>query len=285
MPVCGSEAGFNPAGAKIECQSEWCNTVQCGVQGKKEAIKAWNTRAQPTDEELELKHFPNVKPSDNYKSLRRQFSALLTMLASNEEICSVYMKQDYKLSEKRLKSLEDSLESERDMNAQLTSELDALTLSQNHIVEPNKMVTDKECAEALEWINDNKEVAEILLERNLKEFPKSSSNMRYANNIKYYNTISQALSRPQVDGWQPIETAPKDGGRFLGLTSYGVEIVKFTKGKRSKYYNMEKGFIGVEQDSTCIPARNTKQAQNQPAKWMPLPKALDAVKKFMEVEL
>ena len=67
-------------------------------------------QAEPQHVDLVLKHFPNVKPAEDYKALRKQFGSLLTMLSANNEICSVYMKKDYALSEKRLKALEDSLE-------------------------------------------------------------------------------------------------------------------------------------------------------------------------------
>lgn len=81
---------------------------------------------EPQAVDLVLKHFPNVKPSDDYKLLRKQFMSLLNLLSANKEICSFYMKQDYSLSEKRLKKLEDSLESEKAMNALLTDEIESL---------------------------------------------------------------------------------------------------------------------------------------------------------------
>lgn len=76
--------------------------------------------------ELKLKHFPHVKPADDYKTLRKQFGSLLTFASAGQDMLSVYMQKDYDLSEKRLKALEMSLESERDMNNELTNEIEQL---------------------------------------------------------------------------------------------------------------------------------------------------------------
>ena len=94
-------------------------------------IKELEASQNDVGEALKLKHFPNVEPADNYKSLRKQFSALLTMLGTNKEICSHYMDKDYKLSEKRLDALEVSLESERAMNAQLTLEIETTSAAKD----------------------------------------------------------------------------------------------------------------------------------------------------------
>lgn len=74
--------------------------------------------------------------------------------------------------------------------------------------------------------------------------------------------------------WQPIETAPKDGTRFIGLTKFGPEMVKWCNGSSADNYGPHAGWIGVEQDSACLPANFRRQkAQQQPTHWMPLPPA------------
>ena len=55
----------------------------------------------------------------------KRISAYKSLVASQEKITSWYRQQDYSHSEPRLKQLEESLESERAMNAKLTEELEA----------------------------------------------------------------------------------------------------------------------------------------------------------------
>ena len=70
--------------------------------------------------------------------------------------------------------------------------------------------------------------------------------------------------------WQPIDTAPKDGSRFLGFTPFGVEMVKWNK--RAAEYGPRQGWIGCEQDSACLPESFLRHAATcQPTHWMPLP--------------
>lgn len=52
--------------------------------------------------------------------------------------------------------------------------------------------------------------------------------------------------------WQPIETAPKDGTNIIGFTDYGVEVVRWCNWNGGEYAPHD-GWIGVEQDSTCLP--------------------------------
>jgi len=68
-----------------------------------------------------------IIPADNYESLLRQFSALKSLNFYLEEQLTFYRNKDYTLSELRLKSLESQLESEKEMNAILTRELDDQT--------------------------------------------------------------------------------------------------------------------------------------------------------------
>lgn len=65
-----------------------------------------------------------IIPAEDYEGLRKQFGSLLTLLHCKEEMLSHYMDKDYTLSEKRLQTLEENLESEREMNAILTEELE-----------------------------------------------------------------------------------------------------------------------------------------------------------------
>jgi hypothetical protein len=63
-------------------------------------------------------------PDPTYEGLRIQANALFQIAKASEKIQATYMKKDYSLSEPRLKALEESLRSERDMNAILTRELE-----------------------------------------------------------------------------------------------------------------------------------------------------------------
>lgn len=64
------------------------------------------------------------KPSETYEGLLVQSNALFQLSKASSKIQSTYMKRDYSLSEKRLNGLEKSLESEKEMNAILTDELE-----------------------------------------------------------------------------------------------------------------------------------------------------------------
>lgn len=84
------------------------------------------TRLAPDDiviSRAELEEHIKAKASDNYDSLKRQFCALKTIANAQSQQLSFYHEQDYKLSKQRLDELSKCLESERDMNAQLTHEL------------------------------------------------------------------------------------------------------------------------------------------------------------------
>ena len=60
-------------------------------------------------------------PAEDYKGLLRQFSAMQTLLICKEKEISYYDKKDYNLSERKLKELEENLESEKNMNHELTT--------------------------------------------------------------------------------------------------------------------------------------------------------------------
>jgi len=71
--------------------------------------------------------------------------------------------------------------------------------------------------------------------------------------------------------WRGIDSAPKDGVKILGLTHYGVEVVRWCDWN-GKEYSPGDGWIGLEQDSTCLPPNYRREkAQHQPTHWMPLP--------------
>ncbi len=63
-------------------------------------------------------------PSTDYALLKRQAYALHSMLCSQERELNIYRKKDYTLSKSKLDSLKESLDSEREMNATLTQELE-----------------------------------------------------------------------------------------------------------------------------------------------------------------
>ena len=80
--------------------------------------------------------------------------------------------------------------------------------------------------------------------------------------------------------WQEIGTAPKDGTKIVGLTPYGVEVVRFNVEKEKidgdYVVRYSSGWVGLEQDSHCFQAaqyshRKPRKAQHQPTHWMPLP--------------
>lgn len=66
----------------------------------------------------------NITPADDYKGLLKQFNALKTLLACKEKEVEVYYKTIQRFSIERVIQLEAELESEREMNAILTKELE-----------------------------------------------------------------------------------------------------------------------------------------------------------------
>lgn len=84
--------------------------------------------------------------------------------------------------------------------------------------------------------------------------------------------LLQAFAAPtpaELDPWQPIETAPKDGSPFIGFTKtrFGRIIAiwswqKESENKKPNPYFARDGFYGKTDDRA-----------NQPTQWMPLPEA------------
>ena len=66
----------------------------------------------------------NVKPSDSYEGLKTQFFAMKRLLQSKEVEVDVYRKRIKEFRIERIIELEAELESQKEMNAILTEELD-----------------------------------------------------------------------------------------------------------------------------------------------------------------
>ena len=65
----------------------------------------------------------NFTPAEDYKGLLIQARALHTLVNCYEKRIALYSEKDYTFSEERIKTLEEQLESEKEMNAILTKEL------------------------------------------------------------------------------------------------------------------------------------------------------------------
>ncbi len=70
-----------------------------------------------------------AQPHETYDGLKRQFYSLKCMLNSIGTQLSFYQKKSYETGEQHLAALQESLDSERAMNATLTAELEAKTTS------------------------------------------------------------------------------------------------------------------------------------------------------------
>lgn len=64
-----------------------------------------------------------AKPSENYDDLKKQFFALKTLCESKIKQCSNYSKKLAEYDRESLIARNEALESEKEMNAQLTEEL------------------------------------------------------------------------------------------------------------------------------------------------------------------
>lgn len=134
-PFCGGEANFcylvskdNPMEYGVSCAS--CSASKRWYSSSQTALEVWNTRA--TDcLAVDVDDCIKANPADNYDDLKKQFCALKTVVNCKSKELSFYKDKDYKLSEDRLRELEASIESEREMNAQLTKELDDHLASRN----------------------------------------------------------------------------------------------------------------------------------------------------------
>lgn len=97
----------------------------------------------------------------------------------------------------------------------------------------------------------------------------------YAPSIYDSVTLGAAILAIERMTWNTdMDAAPKDGTRVLGLTSFGVEPVKWHESILEEY-DVESGWVGTEQDSQCLVAVHTHRgvAKNQPTKWMHLPES------------
>ncbi|WP_438455357.1 hypothetical protein [Vreelandella venusta] len=99
------------------------------------------------------------------------------------------------------------------------------------------------------------------------------------SNVTYITTKgSKRLDHREEDelkallaGWRPIETAPRDGTDIDAVTPHGVEVVRWNSWDGSQYAPGD-GWIGIEQDSTCLPPNYRRpKAQCQPTLWRPRP--------------
>ena len=68
--------------------------------------------------------FKDIKPADHYAGLLIQFKAIRVLLGSKEAQLEYYQKRVKEFSVERIIQLEAELESEKEMNAILTKELD-----------------------------------------------------------------------------------------------------------------------------------------------------------------
>jgi len=68
--------------------------------------------------------FKDIKPADDYAGLLIQFKAIRVLLGSKEAQLEYYQKRVKEFSVERIVQLEAELESEKEMNAILTKELD-----------------------------------------------------------------------------------------------------------------------------------------------------------------
>ncbi len=64
-----------------------------------------------------------AKPADNYKDLKRQFLALKKLCESKIKQCSIYSNKIAEYDRESILARSEALESEKEMNAQLTEEL------------------------------------------------------------------------------------------------------------------------------------------------------------------
>ena len=70
----------------------------------------------------------NAKPSDTYEGLKIQFLAMKRLLQANEAKIDYYAKRISEFRIERIVELEAELESQKEMNAILTEELENLNL-------------------------------------------------------------------------------------------------------------------------------------------------------------
>ena len=71
--------------------------------------------------------YKNIKPSESYEGLKKQFYALKSLLQSKDVEVAVYRKRIEEFKVSRIIQLEAELESQKEMNAILTEELNQYT--------------------------------------------------------------------------------------------------------------------------------------------------------------
>ena len=88
--------------------------------------------AQPVADDAggDVQAWVKAEPHGTYEGLKLQFYSLKSMINSMGQQLSFYMNKSYETGEKHLSALQESLESERAMNAALTEELAALSSPQ-----------------------------------------------------------------------------------------------------------------------------------------------------------
>lgn len=127
-PFCGGKADTwieNEDDPDTECAT--CPNPDCVGSQVRTAVEHWNTRHLATlREDKGGEEWIKAQPHETYEGLRQQFHSLKSLVNSMGEQLSFYHKKSYETGEKHLKDLQESLESERDMNAKLTEELAAL---------------------------------------------------------------------------------------------------------------------------------------------------------------
>lgn len=80
----------------------------------------------------------NFKPADNYDSLKKQAYALNLLVNSMEDELSHYRSRNDELKESNLSNLKLSLESEKQMNVELTEENISLQSKLDELIKSNK---------------------------------------------------------------------------------------------------------------------------------------------------
>jgi len=71
--------------------------------------------------------YNNIKPSESYEGLRKQFLAMKALMKSKDAELEVYRRRVKEFSMARIIQLESELESQKEMNAILTEELNQYT--------------------------------------------------------------------------------------------------------------------------------------------------------------
>jgi hypothetical protein len=100
---------------------DWSDSLMPRAVAALAAYDGSISREPATDPDKPMRY----KPSEDYATLRKQFIALQGVLYCKEQEAAHYRAKNYETGEKNLAALQESLESERAMNAQLTAELEA----------------------------------------------------------------------------------------------------------------------------------------------------------------